>query len=125
MMKRLFVVICGVGVVLVTAGPVAAQAAPTAKEKTVAAGEKTKDATKSAAKKTATVLTDAEITAAVKTKLLADTTVGGLKIDVDTAHGVVTLTGPVKSATEKTEAIRLAKETKGVKKVVSKLTMEK
>jgi len=123
MMKRLFVVICGIGVVAMTAGPAAAQAPQTAKEKTVAAGEKAKDATQSAAKKTATVLTDAEITAAVKTKLLADKTVGGLKIDVDTDHGVVTLTGPVKSATERKEAVRLAKETKGVKKVVSKLTM--
>lgn len=125
MMNRLFVVICGIGVVVMTAGPALAQAAQTAKEKTVAAGEKAKDATQSAAKKTATVMTDAEITTAVKTKLLADKTVGGLKLDVDTDHGVVTLTGPVKSATERTEALRLARQTKGVKKVVNKLTMEK
>ena len=37
-------------------------------------------------------------TAAVKTKLLADTKVGGLGIDVDTKDNVVTLTGKVRSA---------------------------
>jgi hyperosmotically inducible protein len=83
-----------------------------------------KDATKDAAKKTADVTTDAAITSAVKTKLLADTTVGGLKIDVDTKDNVVTLTGTVKSAAEKAEAIRLAKTTKGVTKVVDKLTIQ-
>ena len=125
MVKRFFVLICGVGVMVMTAGPAAAQAATQAKEKTVAAGHATKEKTKSAAKTTGTVLSDAEITAAVKTKLLADKTVGGLKIDVDTDHGVVTLTGPVKSNLEKKEALRLAHETKGIKKVVSKLTLGK
>ena len=125
MLQRLFVVMCGVGLVMMTSGAAAAQAASQAKEKTVAAGTKAKDATKSAAKKTATVLTDAEITSAVKTKLLADKTVGGLKIDVDTSHGIVTLTGPVKSVLERNEALRLARETKGVKRVVNKLKMEK
>ena len=68
--------------------------------------------------------TDAAITTAVKTKLLADTAVGGLKIDVDTSNHVVTLTGAVHSAAEKAEALRLARTTKGVKSVVSKLTVE-
>jgi hyperosmotically inducible protein len=67
---------------------------------------------------------DAAITSAVKTKFLADTTVGGLKIDVDTHNGVVTLTGPVKSAAEKAEAVRLARTTTGVKSVVDKLTIQ-
>jgi hyperosmotically inducible protein len=125
MLQRLFVVICGIGVMVLTAGPAAAQAASQVKDKTVAAGTKTKEATKSAAKKTVRVLTDAEITSAVKTKLLADKTVGGLKINVDTSHGIVTLTGPVKSVLERNEALRLAHETKGVKQVKNKLTIEK
>jgi osmotically-inducible protein OsmY len=83
-----------------------------------------KDATKDAADKTKDVTTDAAITSAVKTKLLADTKVGGLKIDVDTKDNVVTLTGNVKSAAEKAEAIRLAKTTKGVSRVVDKLTIQ-
>ena len=36
----------------------------------------------------------------------------------------MTLTGPVHSAAEKNEAIRLAKTTAGVKRVVSKLVVE-
>jgi len=114
MLRKLSVMFCGAAVVFMTAGAAAAQSAT----------QEAKDKTQSAAKKTATVLTDAEITSAVKTKFLADSQVGGLKIDVDTSHGVVTLTGPVHSAAEKNEAIRLAKTTAGVKSVVSKLVVE-
>jgi len=115
MLKKLSVVILGVAVGLVTASAVSAQSAT----------QEAKDKTKAAAHKTAVVMTDAEITSAVKTKLLADTKVGGLKIDVDTSHGVVTLTGPVHSVAEKNQAIHLARDTHGVKKVVSKLAIEK
>jgi osmotically-inducible protein OsmY len=45
-------------------------------------------------------------------------------INVDTSNHVVTLNGTVHSAAEKAEALRLARTTKGVKKVVSKLTIE-
>jgi len=85
--------------------------------------EKTGQATKDAAVKSKDVTADASITAAVKTKLLGDTKVGGLKIDVDTKDNVVTLTGNVKSAAERDEAIRLATNTTGVKRVVNKLTI--
>src|SRR5436190_296263 len=64
-----------------------------------------------------------DTTAAVKTKLLGDTKVSGMKIDVDTKDNVVTLTGTVNSAAEKTEALRLAKNTTGVKRVIDKLTI--
>ena len=67
-------------------------------------------------------ITDPGITAAVKAKLLADPKVGGFKINVDTSNGIVTLTGKVKTREEKAEAIRLAKETTGVKDVVDKLS---
>jgi hyperosmotically inducible periplasmic protein len=70
------------------------------------------------------VIDDASITAAVKTKLLADSMVGGLKIDVDTRNGVVYLTGDrMKSQAEIDQAIKLAKETSGVKSVESKLVV--
>jgi hyperosmotically inducible protein len=68
-----------------------------------------------------TVIDDAAITTSLKTKLLASATVGGLKIDVDTKDGIVTLTGDVKSQTEADEAVRIARETDGVKDVVSNL----
>jgi len=71
-----------------------------------------------------TVMDDAAITAAVKAKLLADPTVGGLKIDVDTRNGVVYLTADhMKSQTEIDMAIKLAKETSGVKSVENKLVV--
>jgi hyperosmotically inducible protein len=61
------------------------------------------------------------LTSKVKTRLLADRTIPGLKIDVDTRDGVVTLTGTVASETEKTKALRIARETEGVQKVVDEL----
>lgn len=95
------------------------------------AADKTGDAAKNAGKATGdaaqgvgATVTDASITTAVKTRLLADSKVGGLKIDVDTTSHVVTLSGPVHSAAEKAEAVRLARTTKGVNKVVDKLTIE-
>lgn len=71
-----------------------------------------------------TVMDDAAITAAVKTKLLADPTVGGLKIDVDTRNGVVWLTGDhMNSQAEIDQAIKLARETSGVKGVENKMVV--
>ncbi len=66
-------------------------------------------------------VTDASITAAVKTRLLADPDVAGLKIDVDTAEKVVTLTGTVATAAQKTEAGNIARDTTGVTRVVNNL----
>jgi hyperosmotically inducible periplasmic protein len=114
MFKRMSVVICGAAVMLMTAGYATAQSAT----------QEAKDKTKAAAQKTAEVVTDAEITAAVKTKLLADKTVGGLKIDVDTSNGVVTLSGPVHSGVERAEALKIARNTKGVKSVKNKLVLD-
>jgi hyperosmotically inducible protein len=95
-------------------------AADKTKEVSKDAAQKTKDA----AVKTKDVVADASVTSAVKTKLLADPKVGGLKIDVDTKDNVVTLTGVVNSVAEKNEALRLARTTTGVKSVVDKLTVK-
>jgi hyperosmotically inducible periplasmic protein len=67
--------------------------------------------------------TDAGLTTSVKTKLLADPSVGGLRIDVDTRDGIVTLTGQLKTQTEKETALRIARETEGVRSVEDKLTV--
>jgi hyperosmotically inducible protein len=53
--------------------------------------------------------------------LLNDPQVGGLKIDVDTTNGVVTMSGVVKSKAEELRAIELARQTPGVKDVRSTL----
>jgi hyperosmotically inducible protein len=71
----------------------------------------------------ADAVSDATLTAAVKTKLLADPKVRGLKIDVDTKNGMVTLTGTVRSQAEKDEAMRLARETENVKNVTDRITV--
>ena len=70
-------------------------------------------------------VTDSGITISVKSRLLDDPDVKGLKIDVDTRDGVVFLTGSVRSDSEKEKAIQLAKETKGVRDVQSNLTLQK
>jgi osmotically-inducible protein OsmY len=66
---------------------------------------------------------DAAVTAAVKTKLLADPKIRGLKIDVDTKDGMVTLTGSVRSQAEKDEAVRLACQTENVRSVTDQITV--
>lgn len=63
------------------------------------------------------VVRDAAITSAVKSKFLADTTVKGLQIDVDTSNGMVTLNGNVSSRAEADRAMMLARNTDGVKGV--------
>lgn len=62
---------------------------------------------------------DTWITTKVKSSLLADSDVSGLKIDVETVNGVVTLTGQVEQATQVTEATRIAREIEGVTEVVT------
>lgn len=70
-----------------------------------------------------TAVGDAALTAAVKAKLLADRKVSGLKIDVDTRDGMVTLSGTVRSQAEKDEALRLARKTENVKNVTDQITV--
>lgn len=115
MMKRLSVVICGLSVVCITAG--LAQAQSTTQE--------VKDKTTAAAQKTGGYLSDTEITTAVKTKFLADKKISSTNISVETTDGVVTLTGQVSSAAERSHAATVARQTHGVKRVVDKLTIEK
>jgi hyperosmotically inducible periplasmic protein len=68
---------------------------------------------------------DAALTTKVKTKFLADTSISGLKIDVDTKNDVVTLSGTVPTAAEKRKAVEVAKATEGVKSVVDNLKVGK
>ncbi len=62
-------------------------------------------------------LDDAVITGKIQSKLTANTTVNNLNIDVDTQGGVVSLKGKVSSEKQRAEAERVARETKGVRKV--------
>jgi osmotically-inducible protein OsmY len=84
-------------------------------------GREAADATRDATARAGAAITDAAITSAVKAKFLADTTVKGLQIDVDTNGGMVTLNGNVASRAEADRATNLARNTEGVKSVHSNL----
>jgi osmotically-inducible protein OsmY len=64
---------------------------------------------------------DATITTRVKSSLLNEPATGGLRIDVDTFKGVVTLSGRVKSQSEERRAVEIARNTPGVQSVKSAL----
>jgi osmotically-inducible protein OsmY len=66
---------------------------------------------------------DATITMRVKTQLLDDPAVKGMKIDVDTRDGVVFLTGTARSEAEKDKAIEIARHTQGVRDVQANISV--
>ncbi|SFB21359.1 BON domain-containing protein [Azotobacter beijerinckii] len=79
----------------------------------VAANE-TMDQLSSGVDKTGEVVSDSWITSKVKSTFLADTSLGGMDIKVETTQGVVSLSGTVGSKAEKELAIQKAKTIKGV-----------
>ena len=66
---------------------------------------------------------DAWITAKVKAELLAHKNTSALKTGVDTADGVVTLTGEAKSRAEIELAESYAEDVEGVSRVIGKMTV--
>lgn len=74
-----------------------------------------------AASKVGDTVGDRALTARIKSKMILDDDVKARGIDVDTSGTIVTLTGVVRSAAERDRAVQLARETKGVTKVIDKL----
>ncbi|MDF2953306.1 MAG: Osmotically-inducible protein OsmY [Thermodesulfobacterium sp.] len=70
-------------------------------------------------------LSDKEITAKIKLKLIKDPELTALSIDVDTINGVVTLTGVVTSEYQKRKAIEHAKSVSGVIKIIDNLQIKR
>lgn len=68
-------------------------------------------------------LEDAALTAKIKSKLALDDQIEALRIDVDTSGDVVTLSGTVRSDAERERAVRLARETEGVRRVIDRLVI--
>jgi len=66
-------------------------------------------------------LSDAELTGKIRSKMALDDSVRARTIGVSTTDGVVTLEGTIGSAAEHDRAVRLARETTGVKHVVDHL----
>jgi osmotically-inducible protein OsmY len=71
------------------------------------------------------VVDDATITATVKSKLLWSKNTDGLKMDVDTRMGEVTLLGNADSSASKELAGRMAQNTRGVVAVDNQLVVDK
>lgn len=69
-------------------------------------------------------LDDQGTSTSIKTQLLADPDVSGLAINVDVERGVATLRGYVKTQREINRAIEIARTTKGVKRVDSRLVLD-
>jgi hyperosmotically inducible protein len=66
---------------------------------------------------------DATLSTLVKIELLNDPQVGMLRLDAKTAHGVVTLSGTVRSQAEADRAMAVAKRIKGVREVKNGMTV--
>lgn len=67
---------------------------------------------------------DAAITARVKTALMADDQVKGLRIDVDTKDAEVTLKGAVDSDEQVNRAVAVARTVEGVRDVINRLSVK-
>jgi osmotically-inducible protein OsmY len=83
-------------------------------------GEKVADGASAAQR----ALANAQLTAKIKSKMALDDAVPAASIDVDSAEGVVTLSGRVRSEAERERAVRLARETDGVSRVVDRLRVQ-
>ena len=81
-------------------------------EKVATAAEKVKD-----------TAAEAAITSKIRAKMVLDDNIKGRTIDITTNGSTVTLTGRVRSADEHARAVRLARETDGVTKVVDRLVI--
>jgi osmotically-inducible protein OsmY len=76
-----------------------------------------------AAEEVADMATDAWITSKIKAQLMGADGVHASGINVDTADGVVTLHGNVRSEAERTKAVTIARQTRGAIKVIDQLAV--
>ena len=88
-------------------------------------GAQVKERTSEAAQQTRRALHDGGLTAKIKAKMALDDAVKSLDLDVDTSATVVTVTGRVRTDAERQRALRLARETDGVTKVVDRIQVQR
>jgi osmotically-inducible protein OsmY len=69
-------------------------------------------------------LAEGTLTGKIKSKMALDDLVQASRINVDTAGGVVTRTGTVRSEAERARAVQLARETEGVVSVTDRLVVK-
>ncbi len=96
-----------------------------AREKGAELAREAADRTKIAAERTGEVVGEAALTAKIKSKMALDDHVKVRNINVDTSGTTVTLTGTVRSEDEHERAVRLARDTEGITRVVDELQVVK
>lgn len=99
--------------------------ATTATDTTATNGNTTTAAGSTTASETKRTVSDAAITASIKTDFLKDPDLSVLKIDVDTKDGVVTLNGLAADEPAKGRAEKMASAVKGVKEVRNFLVVKR
>lgn len=82
------------------------------------------DETREAANTVGEKIDDGVVTTKVKSALLADDTVKGLDINVDTKDGTVSLKGAVDNQTQIDRAVEIAKGIEGVQNVDNQLSVK-
>ncbi len=92
----------------------------TARERGAEVGEKVAIA----AAKVKETAGEAALTSKIKAKMMLDDNIRSRAIDVTTNDAIVTLSGSVRSVDEHDRAVRLARETAGVTRVVDRLRVE-
>jgi len=105
------------GRVLRPSGDVATVNSEKARDVGAAIGDKVATGANAAQK----ALANGSLTTKIKAKMALDDTIKAAAIDVDTADGVVTLSGSVKSEAQRARAMQLARETDGVTAVTDRL----
>jgi osmotically-inducible protein OsmY len=94
-------------------------------EKAREVGAQVAEKTAVAANQARRALNEGAITAKIKAKMALDDSVKALDIDVDTVGTTVTVSGVVKSETQRQRALALARETEGVKQVIDQLQVQR
>jgi osmotically-inducible protein OsmY len=131
MKKNLFILL--LGVVLGAVGwhfyqrayhPTMAQRTGDLAERTRESASGTKEQAIATAKTVGGQLGDAGVIALIKGKYLVDKDLSALAIGVQCVHGQVTLTGSAESPELIDRAVEVARQTKGVTGVTSKLTVK-
>jgi osmotically-inducible protein OsmY len=104
--------------------PSVAQRAGDLAGRTREAAAETKQQTAASARAIGENLGDAGIVALIKGKYLLDKDLSALAISVECTDGKVTLTGTAESAERIARAVEIARQTKGVADVTSRLTVK-
>jgi osmotically-inducible protein OsmY len=88
-------------------------------------GAEVKERTVEATRLTRRTVNAGGLTAKIKAKMALDDVVKALDLDVDTSGTIVTVSGRVRSDAQRQRALRLARETDGVTKVIDRIQVQR